>query len=260
MAGREFDDRDSKTAPFVAIVNDSFARSFFGSESALGRHVISVGITYEIVGVVRDAKYQDLREAIPRTMYVAWMQRELEQLSRYSYVVRVDRGNPLRLSSAVERVVREVDPALRLAPLSSYSALIDRSIPSERLMATVGGLFGLLALLLAAVGMFGVLAFQVARRTNELGVRTALGASRRSLVRLVLKDVTVMVVPGIVIGGGVALTLTGLARQLLFGVTPTDPGVFIVAASALAGAALLAAWVPARRASTVDPLSALRHE
>ena len=163
---------------------------------------------------------------------------------------------PVTSASAVERVVREVDPALRLAPLSSYSALIDRSIPSERLMATVGGLFGLLALLLAAVGMFGVLAFQVARRTNELGVRTALGASRRSLVRLVLKDVTVMVVPGIVIGGGVALTLTGLARQLLFGVTPTDPGVFLVAASVLAGARFLPPGFP--RAARPPSILSLR--
>ena len=183
-----------------------------------------------------------------------------EPPTRYSYVARVTGGDPLRLSSSVERVVRSVDPSLRLAPVSTYASIIDRSIPTERLMATVGGLFGLLALILAGVGLFGVLAFQVARRTNELGVRTVLGASRWSMMQLVLRDVVSMVVPGIAIGSIVALMLTGLARGLLFGLTPTEPGVFIVAASILAGCSLVAGWVPARRASSVDPLVALRHE
>ena len=119
IAGREFDLRDTPTAPPVAIVNESFARSFFGTDAALGRRVTSVGITYEIVGIVRDAKYQDLREGAMKTMYVAWMQREEEQPTRYSYVARVIGGDPLRLSSSVERVVRSVDPSLRLAPVST---------------------------------------------------------------------------------------------------------------------------------------------
>jgi len=127
-------------------------------------------------------------------------------------------------------------------------------------MATLGGFFGVLALLVAALGMFGVLAFQVARRTNELGVRMALGASRRTLLGLVLRDVAVMVVAGIAIGAGVALMLTDLARKILFGLTPTDPRVFAVAALVLAVAAALAGLLPAVRASRVDPLVALRHE
>ena len=127
-------------------------------------------------------------------------------------------------------------------------------------MATVGGVMGLLALILAAIVLFGVLALQVARRTNELGVRTVLGASRWSLMQLVFRDVVWMVIPGIAIGGSVALMLTGLARGLLFGLTPTEPGVFVLAASILGVSALAAGWVPARRASSVDPLSALRHE
>jgi ABC-type antimicrobial peptide transport system permease subunit len=118
----------------------------------------------------------------------------------------------------------------------------------------------LLALVLAGVGMFGVLAFQVARRTNELGVRTVLGASRWSMIRLVLRDVTMMVTPGVVIGGGIALMLGRLARGLLFGLTPTEPGVFVIAALTLVSAALVASCVPAHRASRVDPLVALRHE
>ena len=260
VEGREFNTRDTAAAPPVAIVNESFARTFFGTGSAVGRHVTSVGVNYEIVGVVRDAKYQGLREGRLKTMYVAWMQRENEQPTRYSYVARVTGGDPLRLSSAIERVVREADPSLRLSPITTYSTIIDRSVPAERLMATVGGLMGLLALLLAGVGLFGVLAFQVARRTNELGVRTVLGASRWSMMRLVFRDVVWMVVLGIAIGGSVALTLTGLARGLLYGLTPTEPGVFVLAASILGVSALVAGWVPARRASSVDPLAALRHE
>ena len=141
-----------------------------------------------------------------------------------------------------------------------YSTLIDQSIPAERILATLGGLFGALALVIAAIGMFALLAFQVARRTNELGVRMVLGATHGSMVRLVLKDVVWMLVPGIAIGAGGAMMVTGLARGILFRLTPTDPLVFAIAAAVLTMAAGLAAWLPARRASRVDPLVALRHE
>jgi predicted permease len=257
-AGREFTERDTNSSPFVAIVNEKFARFFFGNASALGRRVTSVGITYEIVGVAGDTKYQDLREPVLPTMYIAWTQRD--DSTQYGYVLRTDEGDLARVSSTMQQVIRGVDPELRLGRLARYESWIDSTIPTERLMATVGGMFGLLALVLAGVGVFGVLAFQVARRTNELGVRHVLGASRGSMMGLVLKDVVVMVVPGVVLGAGVALTLTGLARGLLFGLTPTEPGVFIVAASILALASLVAGWVPARRASSVDPLVALRQE
>jgi len=257
-AGREFTDRDTASSPFVAIVNESFARKFFGSRSAIGQHVTSVGVVYEIVGVVGDAKYEGLREDTLRTMYIPWTQRD--ENTPYSYLLRVADGSLPRLSSAILDVLRRVDPTLRLTRLSTYDVFIEQTIPTERLMAAVGGLVGLLALILAAVGLFGVLAFQVTRRTNELGVRTVLGATRWSMMRLVLGDVVTIVVPGVVIGAGAALMLTGLARSLLFGLTPTEPGVFALAAAILWAAALLAGWVPARRASSVDPLVALRHE
>ena len=258
LAGREFDHRDTVTAPPVTIVNQSFARAFFGDASAIGRRVTTVGVTYEIVGVVGDAKYQDLRESVLRTMYIPWTQRDEAQ--SYGYLVRVNDGDPLRLSSSVERVLREVDPTLRVVRLMTYASWIDLTIPNERLMATLGAAGGLLALVLAGVGMFGVLAFQVARRTNELGVRTVLGASRWSMMGLVLRDVAAMVLPAVAIGTAIALMLTGLARGLLFGLTPTDPGVFLLSGSILVASALVAGWVPARRASRVDPLVALRHE
>jgi predicted permease len=260
LSGREFDERDTDTSPKVAIVNESFARYFFGEGSALGRRVTNVNVTYEIVGVVRDAKYQDLRTGIINTMYIPWTQREGEQPSRYSYLARVVAGDPMRLVPGLDRVIREADPALRVRTARTYATIVDQSIVTERTMATLGGFFGVLALLVAALGMFGVLAFQVALRTNELGVRMALGASRRTMMGLVLREVVVMVVAGVSIGAGGALVLTGLARKMLFGLTPTDPSVFAVAASVLAVAAVLAGWLPARRASRVDPLVALRHE
>jgi len=259
LSGRDFNDRDTVSSPPVAIVNDRFARMFFGSGPVIGRHVTASGVRHEIVGVVGDAKYQNLRESTLTTLYIPWTQR-YDNPPSYGYLLRVDQGDPFRVRSAVSQAFRELDPTERIARLSTYAAFIDETIPTERLMATLGGLFALLALVLAGVGMFGVLAFQVARRTNELGVRTVLGASRWSMIRLVLRDVTMMVVPGVIIGGGIALMLGRLARGLLFGLTPTEPGVFLIATLTLVSAALVASGVPAHRASRVDPLVALRHE
>jgi predicted permease len=260
FAGREFDHRDGETAPRVAIVNESFARHFFGDRPALGRRVTSVDVTYEIVGVVRDAKYQSLRDPILKTMYIPWMQRDEDQPTRYSYLVRVAAGDPMRLAPSLERLVRDADPALRVRTAITYRMLVDRSIVTERIMATLGGLFGALALVVAGLGLFGVLAFQVARRTNELGVRMALGASRSAIARLILRDVLGMLAVGISIGAGLALLVTGLARSILFELTPTDPLAFLLAAVVLGSAGALAGWLPARRASRVDPLVALRHD
>jgi predicted permease len=260
VLGREFDDRDTGTSPKVAIVNESFARYFFGNAPVLGRHVTSVDVTYEIVGVVRDAKYQNLRQPFMKTMYISWLQRNGDQPTRYSYLARVSMADPMRLAPSLERLVREVDPSLYVRTTLTYATLIERSIATERIMATLGGLFGVLALVVAAIGLFGLLAFQVSRRTNEFGVRMALGATRGAMIGLVLCDVAGLAVAGVLIGTGVALTLSGLARSILFELTPSDPAVFVTASFILGLTALLAGWLPARRASRVDPLIALRHE
>jgi ABC-type antimicrobial peptide transport system permease subunit len=260
LSGREFDDRDTNSAGKVAIVNQSFVRYFFGGQSPLGRRVTSLNVAYEIVGVVKDAKYQDLRQDAMKTMYISWMQREGDQPSSYSFVARVLAGSPMRLAPALERLVREADPGLRLRDTETYAAMIDRTIVRERVMAALGGFFGLLALLVACLGIFGVMAFQVSRRINEIGLRMALGASRSGIVTLVLREVAVMLVVGSPIGAAAALTLTGLAGKMLFGITPAQPAVFALSAAVLAVAALAAGWLPARRASLVDPMVALRHE
>ena len=262
LAGRDFNARDTAASSRVAIVNQSFAKYFFGTATALGRHVTNVGVTYEIVGVASDTKYQSLRDRAIRTLYVPQTQRPgtTAQPSGYHYLVRVGSGDPRALLADLPRVIRDADPALRLQRARPYVTVVEESIGTERTMATLGALFGGLAMLVAALGMFGLLAFQVARRTNEIGVRKAFGAGRGALMTLVLRDVAVMVAGGIALGSAVAALTTGLARSLLFDLTPTQPQVFAVAAAVLALTALLAAWLPARRAANIDPLVALRHE
>ena len=260
LAGREFDDRDTAASPLAAVVNERFARRFFGGRSAIGRHVTSGGMTYEIVGVVGDARDRTMREGSVDTIYIALAQRKHDQPAGYSYLLRVAAADPERLAPAVDRVVRDLHPALRMRRARAYTTIIDGSIDTERTLALLGGLFGALALVVAALGVFGLLAFQVARRTGELGVRLALGARRSTVMALVLRDVAVVSLCGVSIGGIAAAWASGVARTVLFGVTPTDPRVFAAAALVLSAAALAAGWLPARAASRVDPLVALRHE
>lgn len=260
ILGRDFGPRDTAASAKVAVVNERFAKSFFGSESPVGRRLTSNGVTYEIVGVVGDAKYRNLRDAAPRTFYIPWTQREGDQPSNYNYLVRAGTGDPTRLVPSLERLLREVDSSLRLRQWRSYSAIVDQTIVNERILATLGGFFGLLALIIASLGIFGLMAFQVSRRINELGVRMALGAGRGDIVALVLREVALMLIVGVIIGGACARAMSALAAQMLFGVTPADLGVFAVAAAVLGATALVAGWLPARRASRIDPISALRHD
>ena len=261
VSGRDFDRRDTNTSKRVAIVNETFARYFFGAQSPLGRHVTSRDVAYEIVGLVKDAKYTDLRQPVLKTTYIPLAQREFEQQpSNYDFLVRVAAGHPVHMVPALEKAVRETDPGLRIRMVRTYSQIVDRSIATERILATLGGFFGMLALMVACLGIFGAMAFQVSRRVNEIGLRMALGASRGGIVVLVLREVAGMLAMGCVLGASAALTLTGLARKILFGVTPAEPGAFALAAAVLGIAALAAGWLPARRAARIDPMTALRHE
>jgi ABC-type antimicrobial peptide transport system permease subunit len=221
--------------------------------------VTSANVAYEIIGVVADVR-TSLRHDAARTLYIPWMQREGEQPRNFSFLARVTGGDPMRLVSSLDRLLREADPGLRVVRPQSFAAFVDGTIVTERIMATLGGLFGLLALTVACLGIFGVTAFQVSRRINEIGLRMALGARRGNIVLLVLREAAAMMAAGCAIGAAAALTLTGLAREMLFGVTAQEPGVFGVAAAVLCAAAVAAAWLPARRASRVDPMTALRHE
>jgi putative ABC transport system permease protein len=260
LLGREFNRSDTAASAPVAIVNETFARYFFPGQSPLGRKVKSLQTTFEIVGVVRDSRNLDLRHDPEKAMFIPWQQFNDGQPNNYGFLVRVSAGDPMALAPILPELVRQADPRLRIRAMQSYEDLIGDTIITERIMAALGGFFGLLALMVACLGVFGVMAFQVSRRTNEIGVRMALGAGRSGIVILVLREAALMIAAGCSVGAGAALTLAGLTRKMLFGITPNDPPVFVVAATLLAVAALAAAWLPARRAARIDPLTALRQD
>lgn len=260
LQGRDFNSRDSRSSRSVAIVNESFARYFFGAASPLGRKVTAVNVTYEIVGVVANAKYTDLKQPVLKTMYIPWTQRTEEEPTDFNFLARVIGGDPMRLVPALERIVHEADPALRLGTTASWSTVADRTIVSERMMAALGGFFGLLALIIACIGIFGVLAFRVSQRINEIGVRVALGATRASILWMVLRDAAAMLLAGCLIGAAGSLVLGRFSRAMLFEVSPNDPRILMLAAAALLVTGLIAGWLPARRAARIDPMTALRCE
>jgi len=197
---------------------------------------------------------------VTKTMYIPLAQIEGAQPSNCNFLVRVAAGDPRRLARAVEALVRETDAGLRLRSIESYPEIVDRTLRTERTIASLGGFFALLALLLACLGIFGLMTFRVSRRVNDIGLRMALGATRTGVVTLILREVALMLAFGCVIGTAAAVTLSGLTKKMLYEITPTEPAVFALAAFVLGIAAFGAAWLPARRASRVDPLVALRHE
>lgn len=258
LAGRDFTDRDTRGTPPVAIVNDAFAMHFFHTRDVIGRRVTSVGVTYDIVGLTSNSLYESLRDAAPSTMFVAGYQREPEQPTRYSYLVRARSGNTAAVLAGIAQAVRTVDPALRVRAVTNYGTLIDRSLPSERILGALGAVFGLLALIIAGIGLFALLAFQVNRRRNELGVRLALGATSRHLIWLVLREVVGLVGIGAVLGAGASALASNVVRSSVFNVSPTNPSVIAAAVALLATSACIAAWLPTWRAVHTDPLTVLK--
>jgi putative ABC transport system permease protein len=259
LLGREFTIRDDASAPKVAIVNQAFAARYLPDGHPLGRR-LGVGssnpVEHEIVGVVRDSIYESLREAPPPTVYVPLLQR----LSRGGavYEVRAS-GSLVQVASALRT---SLQPMLPGAPVEihTFDAQVEQMLVEERLMATLAASFGFLGLVLAVIGLYGLLAYTVARRTSEIGIRMALGADRRRVIGMVMKQAAALVLAGLAIGVPSAFALTRLTQSLLFGLTARDPATFFGAAIVLAAAALLAGFWPARRASKVDPMTALRCE
>jgi predicted permease len=258
--GRPLTWRDGAGAPAVAVINETMARDYFDG-AALGRR-FSFGDrppVFEVVGVVADGKYVDLREdRVPRFVYISFLQSPVPSGEMTLHARTV--GDPLRSLDAVTRELRALDPALPLSGVSTLEDQIADSLSSERILATLGSAFGVLALLLAAVGVYGVLAFAVARRTREIGLRMALGARPAAASWMVLRQVAGSCAVGLLAGLAGVLALQGAARSVLYGVAPADGLVLGGAFLVLAAMAALAAWLPARRAARLDPLAALRHE
>jgi macrolide transport system ATP-binding/permease protein len=262
LLGREIDERDVRQGATVAVVNEVFARNFFGNENPIGRR-FSLGARgapteVEIVGVSRNARYESLKQDIPVVTYLPFSQ-NLMSLSQRVYELRAA-GNPLSLSQTIRQAVQQADARVPVHDLVTQENRIDQTISQERTFAMLCGCFASLAVLIACVGLYGSMVYSVARRTNEIGIRMALGAERRRLIWMVLREVLAMAAAGLVIGLSAAVATSHVLESFVFQVKTNDPLVLALAAITLLGAALLAGYGPARRASRVDPLTALRNE
>jgi predicted permease len=265
VAGRDFTDADAAEAPRVAVVNETLVRSFLGTEDPLGRTVTltlpSRSVSMEVVGVVADAVYMSVREAIQPTVYSPLAQSYLSPatLMPLTISLRPRAGSPARLSRAVTQAIVSLRPDATVT-FTSLREQVDSSLTQERVVAMLSACFAGLALLLATVGLYGLTAYAVAHRTREIGIRLALGAEPRGVVRLITSEMATLVALGVAVG---VLAIIGTSRfvgSLLYGVRPQDPTTVTTAVIALAAVALIAAWLPARRAARVDPMIALRAE
>jgi predicted permease len=268
LRGRGLTDADNESAPRVALFNEAAARFYFGDRSPLGA-IIRFGYSpryekeppppYEIVGVVRDTRYDNLREPDTRMIYLPLAQKRDRLLGQLTLAVRAE-GRPTELIAATINEIRGAGSDILITNIASFNEQIDQSLVRERLVATLSLFFGALALLLACIGLYGVMSYDVARRTHEIGVRMALGASSRRVMRLVLRETLLWVALGSALGLGAALATTRWVESLLFGLKPHDPLTIGLAAIVLLAVAAVAAYLPARRASRVDPMAALRRE
>jgi predicted permease len=262
IAGRDFRMSDGRGAPKVCIVNERFARRFFKNGLAVGKHIGMDGnpgakLDIEIIGVARDTKYESMRDEIPIEVYQPYQQVDFV-LGMYAYV-RTAR-QPEQAFANVRQVVNNFDPNLPVFQMKTIEAQMEESLITERLVATLSTGFGILATLLAAIGLYGVMAYMVAQRTREIGVRMALGAASGDVVWLVMKEVLLLAGIGIAIGLPAAWGLTRMVKSQLYGIQPNDAMTIIAATLGIALVALVAGYVPARRATLVDPMRALRWE
>jgi predicted permease len=262
LMGRDFDQRDVKDAPKVMIANQKFVKKFFGTAYPIGRH-IGMGIDpgtktdIEIVGVVGDTKYESLREEIPEELYQPIPQRGYA--SSWTVYARTT-GNPEPLFSALRKAVRDVDSDVPLQDMRTLEEQVEISLASERLLATLSSVFGGLASLLAALGLYGVMAFMVGRRTREIGIRMALGAGQDSVMWMVVRETLTLAGIGVAIGLGGAYAVARLIQAQLYGVAPADPLILAAASLGIVVITALAGFIPARRATRIDPMTALRWE
>jgi predicted permease len=262
ILGRSFTPRDDTAPARVAVINEAAVRAFFPNRSPIGvrfGYDSSDNTRFEIIGVVGDTVYDELRQTHP-TVFTPYGQNDPTEMT---FAVRTA-GDPLALAPAVRDAVREVDPTLPVFNVRSQSAQVLDSLQSERFYAGVSGLFGAIALALASIGLYGILSYSVLRRTNEIGIRMALGAARRNVVGMVLREVLQTVSIGMAVGlAVVAVAIRRMAEQatpLLFDVRVDDVSTLFTAIAVLIGVAVVAGLAPARRASRVDPLVAVRYE
>ncbi len=262
VLGRGFTAQDVEAAPRVAIVNQTFVRTYMAGENPVGRR-IGIGPAptdqVEIVGVAGDAKYTELRGGAPATIYLPAFQR-IDGTANFALRLAAEQGGEASVFAAIRASIREIDPALPVLNLRSQAEQIDRLHAQELLFARLSAVFGALALALACVGLYGLLSHTVARRTGEIGLRMALGAPAGQVQRMILGESLTLVLLGVVVGSAAAWFTSRLIATMLFGLTPADPATYATVALGLGAVALLASLLPARRASRIDPIVALRIE
>ena len=262
MLGRDFTDRDDQGTPPVALINERFAKRYFAGRSPVGLHVGMGGnpgtkTDIEIVGVVKDTRYESMRDEVPYELYRPYRQMDFVQgMTVYARA----QGDPTAIFAGMRKTVNELDSNVPIYRMRTLEQQLDKSLMSERLLASLSSVFGILATILAAIGLYGVMAYMVVRRTREIGIRMALGASRGSVVWMVMREVLVLCGIGIVIGGAGAYAATRLVETQLFGILPTDALTMALSAFGIATVAIVSGYLPARRATAIDPMHALRWE
>lgn len=262
LAGRDFRRTDVVSSPKVCIVNETFAKKYFGTTNAVG-HRIGMGIDpgtktdITVIGVARDTKYESMRDEIPTEVFRPYQQ--LEFSTGITAYVRTAQ-DPRQIFSSIRKRMHELDPNLPVFEMITLERQVENSLVTERLVASLSSGFGFLATILAAIGLYGVLANTVARRTREIGIRMAIGAERGHVLWMVMREVLTLLGVGIAIALPASWLITQAIRSQLYGIEPSDPISMVAATLAIALVAMLAGYIPARRATKVDPLRALRYE
>jgi hypothetical protein len=264
LGGREFDERDRQGGPRVAVVNEAWTRINLNGLNPVGQHILDYGmddkpVDMEIAGLVVNAKYDELTGEYPAVVYVPVAQYPGETTEEATFFLRTA-GDPLRYASAVREIVRTADSRIPITGLMSQAAQIEGEMEEQTMMARFCTIFAALSLAIACVGLYGTTSYTIARRTGEIGIRMALGAQRATVLWAVLRDVLVLAAIGLSISAPLAAAAAKAMESFLYGVKPGDPRVLAGAAAILLAAATCAAWIPARRASRIDPMHAVRHE
>jgi predicted permease len=263
LAGRTFDERDTPQAPRVAVVNQAFASAVFGSSNPLGRRFWREATPHdpeellEVVGLVEDTAYRDLRRGRPPIAYLAIAQDP--EPSGFAQLLIRTQGDPKALVPSLRAAIRELSPAI-LPTFQDYPGVLDSLLARDRVVAGLSGFFGLLALMLATLGLYGVMAFVVSRRTAEIGIRMALGAERAAILKLVLREALALIALGLGLGLALSLALAHTVRSLVFGLEPNDPLTIGLACVVLGLVGLGASFFPALRAARLDPVTALHRD